>query len=92
MAGKKMEGSEEQRRLAAREARREGKAPSEMGATTGASQHRRDAGASDTHQERLDLRRQGKQDLLEDEGRGAQARPGSRDPETADQERRPGRS
>jgi hypothetical protein len=92
MAGKKMEGSEEQRRAAAREARREGKSPSEMGASTGASQQHRKASGGETHQERLDLKRQGKQDLLEDEGRGPEARPGSRDPDTADQERRPGRS
>jgi len=92
MAGKKMEGNEAQRRLAAREARREGRDPSEMGATTGGSQQRKEAAREDTHQERLDLKRQGKQDILEDEGRGPEARPGSRDPDTPDQERRPGRS
>lgn len=92
MAGKQMEGNEEQRRQAAREARREGKRASETGSSTGASQQRRKAGPGDTHQERMDLKRRGKQDILAGEGRGPAARPGSRDNDTPDQERRPGRS
>jgi hypothetical protein len=37
---KKTEGSEDQRRKAAREAREQGKTPSELGATLGASKQR----------------------------------------------------
>ena len=40
MVRKKMEGNEEQKREAAREARRQGKLASEMDATTGASKQR----------------------------------------------------
>ena len=40
MAGKKMEGDEQQRRNKAREARRQGRAPSAQGATLGASKQR----------------------------------------------------
>ena len=42
MVRKKMEGDENQKRQAAREARAEGKRPSEMGATTGASKQHDD--------------------------------------------------
>lgn len=87
MSGKKMEGNEEQRRAAAREARAHGKSASEIGATLGASKQRVEASPEMTHQERIDLKRQGKQD-------GAvngppEARPGSRDPDTLDRETHP---
>jgi hypothetical protein len=87
MGGKKMEGSEEQRRQAAREARRDGSSAGERGATTGGSHQRAESPGGHTHQERLDMKRRGKPDLLHDEGRGAIARPGSRDADTPDQER-----
>jgi hypothetical protein len=87
MAGKRMEGNEEQQRAAARRARREGKDPSAVGATTGGSKQRQEAGPDATHQERIDLQREGKQDQLTENT--PEARPGSRDPETADRERYP---
>ncbi len=87
MAGKKMEGSEEQKRQAARDARAEGKRPSEVGATTGGSQQRTEAKGDMSHQERLDLKREGKPDQLTEETPAA--RPGSRDPDTLDQEKYP---
>jgi hypothetical protein len=90
MGGKKMEGNEEQKRQAAREARREGSSAGEENASTGGSQQRSEARSGDSHQERIDLKRSGKQDVLEDEGRGPEARPGSRDPDTPDQVRRAG--
>jgi hypothetical protein len=85
MGGKKMEGSEEQKQAAAREAREHGKRPSEMGATTGASKQHTDAEPGMTHQQRLDLKSEGKIDQTD----VPEARPGSRDPDTLDHERFP---
>jgi hypothetical protein len=87
MAGKKMEGNEEQKRQAARDAREEGKSASEIGATTGGSQQRTEAKGDMSHQERLDLKREGKPDQLTENT--PEARPGSRDNDTLDKERFP---
>jgi hypothetical protein len=87
MAGKKMEGNEQQKRQAARDAREQGKKPSEVGATTGASQQRADAAGNMSHQERLDMKREGKHDVIRENT--PEARPGSRDPDTLDRERFP---
>jgi len=87
MGGKKMEGNEEQKRQAARDAREEGKSASEIGASTGGSQQRTEAGDNMSHQERLDLKREGKPDQITEDT--AEARPGSRDADTMDQERFP---
>jgi hypothetical protein len=57
---KKMEGNEQQRRAAGREARAEGKLPSEAGATLGASKQRRKTSSSASQQERLEARDHGK--------------------------------
>jgi hypothetical protein len=85
MSGKKMEGNEEQKQAAARDARHEGKSASEVGATTGASKQHTDAKPGETHQQRLDLKREGE---ANQEG-APEARPGSRDPDTLDHERFP---
>ena len=85
MGGRKMEGSEEQKQAAAREARREGKDPSEVGATTGAGGQHTDAKGSQSHQQRLDLKREGEVNQED----APEARPGSRDPDTPDHERFP---
>ncbi|MBN3931478.1 hypothetical protein IQ279_17890 [Streptomyces verrucosisporus] len=63
MSGKKMEGDEDQKRAAAREAERAGQQPGERSGTTGASKQRTHlAGRSSiTHEERLETRDQGKQ-------------------------------
>lgn len=90
MSGKQMEGNEEQKRQAAREAREEGRSASEAGVSSGASGQRQQADGNDSHQERIDLKRQGKQDILSEEGRGPTARPGNRDADTPDQVRKPG--
>lgn len=87
MSGKKMEGNEQQKRQAAREAREEGKSPSEMGATTGASKQRTEASGGMTHQQKLDLKREGKHDVIGENT--PEARPGSRDSDTPDRERHP---
>ena len=87
MGGKKMEGSEEQKRQAARDAREEGKSAGEIGATTGGSQQRTEAKGSMSHQQRLDLKREGKPDPLTEDT--PEARPGSRDPDTLDREKYP---
>ena len=86
MAGqqRKMEGNEEQRRKMARKARQQGKRPSEVGATLGASKQRTEASKGMSHQEKLDLRDEGKQ-----QGSRKPARPGSRDRETPDKEKHP---
>jgi hypothetical protein len=85
--GKQMEGNNQQRRAKAKRARDEGKKPSEIGATTGASKQRNEADAGMSHQERLDLKREGKQEVIRENT--PEARPGSRDSETMDRERHP---
>ena len=87
MGGKKMEGNEEQKRQAAREAKESGHSPSEIGATTGASQQRTEAADGMSHQEKLDLKREGKHDVIQQNT--PEARPGSRDADTPDRERHP---
>jgi hypothetical protein len=57
---KDMEGDNEQRRAAAREARAQGKRPSEVGATLGASKQLKSAKQGASHQEKIDLKREGK--------------------------------
>ena len=65
MGGKQMEGNEEQKRQAAREARKEGKKPSEAHATTGSSQQREHLDSSeDDHRERIENIRAGKPDVI----------------------------
>jgi hypothetical protein len=61
MAGKKMEGNEEQRRRKAREAKRTGKLPSEYGATLGASKQRKHLPEHGDHVEKLAAIHEGKQ-------------------------------
>lgn len=80
MAGQKrnMEGNAEQKRQAARDAKAQGKRPSEMSATTGASKQRKEAPADATHQEKMDLKHEGKQAGRQEKGR-ERARPGSRE-------------
>jgi hypothetical protein len=85
--GKQMEGDNRERRNKAKMARREGKSPSEVGATLGASKQRNEADESMSHQEKLDLKREGKHDVIQPNT--PEARPGSRDSETPDRERHP---
>lgn len=87
MGGKQMEGNEQQKRQAARDAREAGKKPSEVGATTGASQQQAKADTNMSHQERLDMKREGKHDVIRENT--PEARPGSRDSDTLDRERFP---
>jgi hypothetical protein len=75
---RKMEGNEEQKRAAAREAKAEGKRPSEVGATTGASKQRKEAPSNASHQEKMDLKHEGKQPGRQEQD-DERARPGSRD-------------
>lgn len=87
MAGKQMEGDNRQRRAAAREAREASKTAGEIGASTGASQQRSRADGEMTHQEKLDLKREGKHDVIRQNT--PEARPGSRDADTLDRQRHP---
>lgn len=64
MGGKQMEGDNRQRRKKAKEAREQGKAPSESGATTGASQQRQHVGEDEGHREKIETIREGKQDVI----------------------------
>lgn len=89
MGGKKMEGNEQQKRGAAKEAREAGEDPSAVGATTGSSKQRQEAAGNASHQERIDLKREGKQDVIQQNT--PEARPGSRDSDTPDRERYPRR-
>lgn len=85
--GKQMEGDNAERRKLAREARDAGKSPSEVGATLGASKQATKADADMTHQQRLDLKREGKHEVTA--ANTPKARPGSRDPESEDRESHP---
>ena len=78
MAGQQrsMEGSEEQKQAAAREAREEGKLPSEVKATTGSSKQRKEAPAGASHQEKMDLKHEGKAGGAKATERNERARPG----------------
>ncbi|GAA2399959.1 hypothetical protein GCM10010420_28220 [Streptomyces glaucosporus] len=70
---RKMEGDEDQKRAAAREAERAGEQPSAHGETTGASKQRTHltGRSSITHEEKLETRHQGKQGSRSPEGGGA---------------------
>ena len=84
MGGKQMEGDANQKREKAKEARKEGKKPSEVGRTTGASKQRTSGKQQMSHQEKVDIKREGKHDVISQNT--PEARPGSRDPETADRD------
>lgn len=77
MAGQERnrEGNAEQKRAAARDAKAKGKRPSETGSTTGASKQRKEAPSGASHQEKLELKHEGKRDAIP----GEDARPGSRE-------------
>lgn len=62
MAGqnRNMEGDADQKRAAAREAKKHGKKPSEVGATTGASKQTKRAPNNASHEERMELKHEGK--------------------------------
>ena len=83
---RRMEGSEEQTQAAAREAREPGKRPSEVRATTGASKQRKEAPAKASHQEKMDLKHEGKAGGSKATKRSERARPGPNS-----RERDPGR-
>ncbi len=72
---RQVEGNAEQRRAAARAARAQGKRPSEVGATLGASKQRKEAKRGASHQERLEQKHEGKRSQRSD----SRARPGNRD-------------
>ena len=84
---KEMEGGNKQRRNTAKRVRAAGKAASEVGATQGASKQRTKAPRKLTHQQKLDLKREGKQDVIGENT--PRARPGSRDSDSPDRERHP---
>jgi hypothetical protein len=85
--GKQMEGDNKERRKMANEARREGKSASEIGATLGSSKQRAEADQDATHQEKIDMQRQGKQEQLTENT--PEAKPNSRDADTPDRQRHP---
>lgn len=92
MAGRQqrnMEGDANQKRQAARDAKAQGKKPSEMSATTGASKQRKKAPNDATHQEKMDLKHEGKQRGRQEQDT-ERARPGpnsrDRDPGRDDRE------
>lgn len=87
MGGKQMEGDNTERRKLAKAARDSDKKPSEVGATLGASKQRNEADADMTHQQRIDLAREGKHNVIANNT--PQARPGNRDPDTEDRESHP---
>jgi hypothetical protein len=71
---RQMEGDANQRRAAARDAKAQGKRPSELGATLGASKQRKKAANDASHSERLEQRTEGKRGA----GTSGKPRPGSR--------------
>ncbi|HEX4681477.1 MAG TPA: hypothetical protein VH277_02140 [Gemmatimonadaceae bacterium] len=72
---RQIEGDANQRRKAARDARKEGKRPSEAGGTLGASKQRKEAPSSASHAEKLVRRTEGKRTA----GTSGKPRPGNRD-------------
>ena len=62
MVRKKVEGNEEQRREAARQARREGETPSARKVTTGASKQRSHRPRHEPHEQKMAAAHQGKQE------------------------------
>jgi hypothetical protein len=70
-----MEGDEEQRRQKAREAREQGRTPSEMTATTGSSKQRHHLTRDEEHGKKMATIREGKQPMLSE--RTPKPRPGS---------------
>ena len=87
MGGKQMEGDNTERRKLANDAHDAGKDPSEVGATQGSSKQPNKADPDMTHQQRLDLKREGKHTVISNDT--ATARPGSRDEDTEDRESHP---
>ena len=87
MGRRQMEGDSTQRRKLAKAARDRGKRPSAVGATLGASKQRTKVSAGMTHQQRIDLKREGKQKMSL--AHTPKARPGSRDRDTPDRESHP---
>lgn len=87
--GKQMEGDNRQRRKQSKKSRDAGKEPSATGATQSASQQRTEASKKMTHQERIDLQREGKHEVITENT--PEARPGSRDRDTEDRESHPRR-
>jgi hypothetical protein len=72
------EGNNEQRRAKARQARDAGKKPSEVSATLGASQQRKEAKSGASHQEKMDQKREGKEARTA-KGTSGKPRPGNRE-------------
>lgn len=89
MGGKQMGGDDRQRRKEAKAARDAEQKPSEVGATQGANKQRTKADEKSTHQEKIDLKREGKQDQVGEAT--SEARPGSRDADTPDRQKYPRR-
>lgn len=87
MGGKQMEGDNRQRRKAAQDAREQGQSASEVGASTGSSKQRTEADEKASHQQSIDLKREGKQKVIRENT--PEARPGSRDADSLDRERHP---
>lgn len=87
MAGRQMEGDNRQRRAAARQAREQGRNAGDVGASTGSSKQRTEADENASHQERIDLKREGKHKVISQNT--PEARPGSRDADTLDREQHP---
>jgi hypothetical protein len=65
MAGKQMEGDNRERRKKAKEARDEGRLPSEDAATGGSSKQREHVGGDVDHREKIETLRKGKQDVIQ---------------------------
>jgi hypothetical protein len=85
--GKQMEGDNTERRKLARAARDAGKRPSAVGATLGASKQRQKAAPGKTHQQRVDLAREGKHGVIA--ANTPAARPRGRDGDTPGRESHP---
>lgn len=85
--GKQMEGDNRERRKKAKEARDQGKSASEVGASQSASQQRTEADNNMSHQQKIDLQREGKHDVISENT--PEAKPGSRDADTPDRETSP---
>jgi hypothetical protein len=88
MGGKQMEGDNRERRKMAKEAREQGQKPSEVAATLGASKQINSSASADTHQQKLETKREAKHDSTNQEAM-PEASTRSRDTHGAERDRYP---
>jgi hypothetical protein len=88
MGGKQMEGDNRERRKMAKEARDQDQKPSEVAATLGSSKQINSSDSADSHQQKLEMKREGKHASTNQEAM-PEASTRSRDSHGAERDRYP---